>query len=109
MPKATLLECSLCNQAYDAGQVANLCTCGGPSLVRSLLSPIPHRWLRRHVPHGPSNMWRYAPVLPPSDASVVSLGEGWTPLLRTRRLGSRIGADSLWVKDEGMNPTGSFK
>jgi threonine synthase len=54
-------------------------------------------------------MWRYAPVLPPSDASIVSLGEGWTPLLRTRRLGSQIGAESLWVKDEGLNPTGSFK
>jgi threonine synthase len=54
-------------------------------------------------------MWRYAPVLPPSDASIVSLGEGWTPLLRTRRLGSRVGAESLWVKDEGLNPTGSFK
>jgi threonine synthase len=48
-------------------------------------------------------------VLPPSDASIVSLGEGWTPLLRTRRLGSQIGAESLWVKDEGLNPTGSFK
>ena len=109
MPKATLLECSLCKQTYDAGQVANLCTCGGPLLVRYDLSTIRHRWLRRDVPHGPSNMWRYAPVLPPSDASIVSLGEGWTPLLRTRRLGSRIGAESLWVKDEGLNPTGSFK
>jgi threonine synthase len=109
MPKATLLECSLCKQTYDAGQVANLCSCGGPLLVRYDLSTIRHRWLRRDVTHGPSNMWRYAPVLPPCDASVVSLGEGWTPLLRARRLGSRIGAESLWVKDEGMNPTGSFK
>lgn len=109
MPKATLLECSLCKHTYDAGQVANLCSCGGPLLVRYDLSVIRHRWLRRDVPHGPSNMWRYAPVLPPSDASIVSLGEGWTPLLRTRRLGSRIGAESLWVKDEGLNPTGSFK
>jgi threonine synthase len=65
--------------------------------------------LRRDVGHGPSNLWRYAPVLPPSDKSIVSLGEGWTPLLRTRRLGSRLGAESLWVKDEGLNPTGSFK
>ena len=54
-------------------------------------------------------MWRYAPVLPPADESIVSLGEGWTPLLRTRRLGTRLGADSLWIKDEGLNPTGSFK
>jgi threonine synthase len=109
MPKASLLECSLCKQTYDAGQVANLCSCGGPLLVRFDLATIRHRWLRRDVPHGPANMWRYAPVLPPSDASIVSLGEGWTPLLRTRRLGSQIGAESLWVKDEGLNPTGSFK
>ncbi len=54
-------------------------------------------------------MWRYAPVLPPAEASIVSLGEGWTPLQRTRRLGARLGADALWVKDEGLNPTASFK
>jgi threonine synthase len=53
-------------------------------------------------------MWRYAPVLPPN-GSIVTLGEGWTPLLRTRRLGARLGAENLWVKDEGLNPTGSFK
>jgi len=109
MPKASRLECSLCKQTYDAGQAANLCTCGGPLLVRFDLATLRHRWLRRDVTHGPANMWRYAPVLPPSDASIVSLGEGWTPLLRTRRLGSQIGAESLWVKDEGLNPTGSFK
>jgi threonine synthase len=54
-------------------------------------------------------MWRYAPVLPPADTSIVSLGEGWTPLVRTRRLGARLGAEALWVKDEGLNPTASFK
>ena len=54
-------------------------------------------------------MWRYAPVLPPREESVVTLGEGWTPLVRTSRLGAKLGADSLWVKDEGLNPTGSFK
>jgi len=54
-------------------------------------------------------MWRYAPLLPPAIESIVSLGEGWTPSLRTRRLGARLGADNLWVKDEGLNPTGSFK
>jgi threonine synthase len=54
-------------------------------------------------------MWRYSPVLPPADQNIVSLGEGWTPLVRTRRLGARLGADNLWVKDEGLNPTGSFK
>ena len=54
-------------------------------------------------------MWRYAPVLPPAEASVVTLGEGMTPLIRARRLGARLGAQDLWIKDEGLNPTGSFK
>jgi threonine synthase len=54
-------------------------------------------------------MWRYAPVLPASDQFIISLGEGWTPLIHTRRLGAQLGADNLWVKDEGLNPTASFK
>src|SRR5271157_1857457 len=109
MPKATQLECSVCKQTYPADRVANLCTCGSPLLVRFDLDTLRHRWPRRAVAGGPSNMWRYAPILPPADASIVTLGEGWTPLVRTKRLGARLGADSLWVKDEGLNPTGSFK
>src|ERR1041385_8057497 len=109
MPKATHLECSLCNQRFEAGKIANLCDCGGPLLVRYDLDTIRFRWRRREVKNGPSTMWRYAPVLPPSDLNIISLGEGWTPLLRTKKLGSRIGAENLWVKDEGLNPTGSFK
>jgi threonine synthase len=109
MPKATHLECSLCGAKYDALAVANLCACGGPLLVRYDLSVIRTRWRRRDVAGGPANMWRYAPVLPAAEASVVTLGEGWTPLVRTRRLGARIGAEQLWVKDEGLNPTASFK
>jgi threonine synthase len=109
MPKATHLECSICGAKYDAAVVANLCTCGGPLLVRYDLAMLRHRWLRREVAGGPANMWRYAPVLPAAEASVVTLGEGWTPLVRTKRLGARIGAEQLWVKDEGLNPTASFK
>ena len=109
MPKATHLECSLCHNRLDAGVVANLCTCGGPLLVRYDLDKIRHRWRRREVATGPSSMWRYAPLLPPATESIVTLGEGWTPLVRTERLGARIGADELWVKDEGLNPTASFK
>jgi threonine synthase len=109
MPKATYLECSLCHQRSDAGAVANLCSCGGPLLVRYDLDTIRTRWRRREVPNGKSTMWRYAPVLPVSEQFIVSLGEGWTPLIQTRRLGAQLGADNLWVKDEGLNPTGSFK
>jgi threonine synthase len=109
MPKATHLECSLCHNRLEAGVVANLCTCGGPLLVRYDLDRLRHRWRRREVANGPPNMWRYAPLLPPANESIVTLGEGWTPLIRTQRLGARIGADDLWVKDEGLNPTASFK
>ena len=77
--------------------------------MRYDLDKIRQRWRRREVPHGPSSMWRYAPVLPPAGDFIVTLGEGWTPLVRATRLGARIGADWLWVKDEGLNPTGSFK
>jgi threonine synthase len=54
-------------------------------------------------------MWRYAPVLPPENETILTLGEGWTPLVRVKRLGKRLGTENLWVKDEGLNPTGSFK
>jgi len=94
MPKATHLECSLCHNRLDAGVVANLCTCGGPLLVRYDLDKIRHRWRRREVADGPSSMWRYAPLLPPANESIVTLGEGWTPLIRTERLGARIGPKS---------------
>jgi threonine synthase len=109
MPKATHLECSLCHDKLEAGVIANLCACGGPLLVRYDLDRIRHRWRRREVANGPTSMWRYAPLLPPANESIVTLGEGWTPLVRTERLGARIGADDLWVKDEGLNPTASFK
>jgi len=99
----------LCGQKYDASKPANLCECGGPLLMRYDLDHIRHRWPRRQTRNGRASMWRYAPVLPPSDGFIVSLGEGWTPLIQTRRLGAHLGADELWVKDEGLNPTGSFK
>jgi threonine synthase len=109
MSRATHLECSLCGKRKDLGNIASLCECGLPLLVRYDLDTIRHRWRRRDVSSGPANMWRYAPVLPPAPDSIVTLGEGWTPLLRARRLQTRLGAESLWVKDEGANPTASFK
>jgi threonine synthase len=86
-----------------------LCGCGGPLLVRYDLDHIRRTWSREQIPLGPHTMWRYAPVLPARQECIVSLGEGMTPLIRTKRLGARLGADQLWVKDEGLNPTGSFK
>jgi threonine synthase len=109
MNNLTHLECSLCRKKFEAGKVHNLCDCGGPLLVRYDLAKARETWRRDQVASGPNSMWRYAPLLPPHAESIVSLGEGMTPLVRTPRLGARVGSDDLWVKDEGLNPTGSFK
>lgn len=110
MTKVTRLECSLCHRKFEAGLAHRLCDCGGPLLVRYDLALIGGTWNRGHIEKGPVNMWRYAPVLPiTKDTSIISLGEGMTPLIRTRKVSSRLGVDQLWIKDEGLNPTGSFK
>jgi threonine synthase len=104
------LECSVCGQRREAGKIHNLCECGGPLLVRYDLEKAKANWSRASLAAAPASMWRYAPLLPVHDPKhIVSLGEGLTPLLRTERLGAAIGANDLWVKDEGVNPTGSFK
>jgi len=109
MNNLTHLECSLCKRKFEAGKVHNLCDCGGPLLVRYDLDKARQSWRRDDVAKGPNSMWRYSPLLPPRPESIVSLGEGMTPLVRTPRLGARVGSGDLWVKDEGLNPTGSFK
>ena len=105
----THLECSLCAEKFEAGKVHNLCPCGGPLLVRYDIEKVRQTWSRDQLSQASNTMWRYAPMLPARAESIVSLGEGMTPLLRTARLRTRLGADDLWIKDEGLNPTGSFK
>ena len=95
---------------YAAGQLHNLCECGGPLWSVTIWKGRRRAGTATGSRNGPSSMWRYAPVLPVSKpAAIVSLGEGMTPLIHTKRLGSRLGASDVWVKDEGINPTGSFK
>ena len=107
----THLACSKCKTTYPAGRIYNLCAaCGGPLLVHYDLELARAEWRRETIPQGPGTMWRYAPLLPVSKPeSIVSLGEGMTPLLSTPRLGKKLGADRLYVKDESLNPTGTFK
>jgi threonine synthase len=113
MPPLSLvshLECAACRRQHRAGEPHNLCECGGPLLVRYHLDRVRAEWQREQLAGAPRTMWRYAPLLPVADPRhVVSLGEGWTPLIRAARLGLHLGAGDLWVKDEGLNPTGSFK
>ena len=110
MTTATHLECSLTGKQYEAGKIWNLSEADGPMLVRYDLETARQSWNREWIPNGPSSMWRYAPVLPVRNpAHIVSLGEGMTPLVKVDRLRERLGMSKLWVKDEGINPTGSFK
>lgn len=88
----------------------NLCECGGPLLVEYDLEAVGALATKEAVAARPFDMWRYRELLPvdgPDD--VVSLGEGGTPLLRPASLGSRLGLPGLLVKDEGPNPTATFK
>jgi threonine synthase len=106
----THLECSLCSRKYEAGKPWNLCECGGPLLVRYDLPGIREAWSLDSLASARESLWRYAPVLPVRhESSIISLGEGMTPLLPAHRTGARIGARDLLIKDEGLNPTGSFK
>jgi len=90
---------------FESGRVWNLCECGGPLTARYDLEKARQSWNRDWITNGPSNIWRYAPVLPASKPSaMISLGEGMTPLFRVPRLGERLGAADLWLKDEGVNP-----
>jgi threonine synthase len=106
----THLECTRCERRYDAGQVLNLCQCGAPLYARYDLERAAREMRPGHLALREPTMWRYHEVLPLADPDErVSLGEGFTPLLRASRLGERLGLPHLRIKDEGNNPTGSFK
>lgn len=89
----------------------NLCvSCGKPLLVRYDLDRVRASVDRDVVRMRRSDMWRYRELLPVrDDANIVSLGEGWTPMIRAARLGDALGMDRLFIKDESLNPGGSFK
>ncbi len=89
----------------------NLCTeCGKPLLVRYDLKRAARSLTKESLRGRGSDLWRYREVLPVErDENVVSLGEGWTPLVHAARLGAELGLSELYLKDEGQNPTQSFK
>lgn len=110
MSMVSHLECARCGNRFEAGKIYNLCPCGSPLLVRYQLSRDSGAKLRESLTYGPHNLWRYREVLPVTkDSSIVSLGEGFTPLLHADRLGGKLGLANLYFKNEAVNPTGSFK
>ena len=107
----THLECALCHLKHEARRLLNLCReCGKPLLVRYDLWQAARTLTRESLAGRRADLWRYREVLPvENDDNIVSLGEGWTPLLRAENLGKQIGIDQLYIKDESQNPTQSFK
>ncbi|MDQ6690610.1 MAG: pyridoxal-phosphate dependent enzyme, partial [Gemmatimonadota bacterium] len=105
------LECSFCHREYEARRLHNVCTeCGKPLLVRYDLKRIAKFLTRQSLFARSSDIWRYREMLPVRrEDNIVTLGEGWTPLLHVRSLGESLGMTELYVKDESLNPTQSFK
>ena len=108
------LECSVpCGAGpYDPRQAHHLCSCGAPLLARYDLTGA-KKWPKSSLAGRETSMWRYREILPllESDKGLdqpVTLGEGWTPLVRARRLGRALGLERLFVKDESTNPTNSI-
>ena len=102
--------CPRCAKSFSLSQVLNLCPCGSPLLVRYDLEKAKTTFSKSSLPRRAASLWRYRELLPLQDnANLVSLGEGYTPLLDAKGLGGELGLRQLWIKDEAQNPTGSFK
>jgi threonine synthase len=107
----THLECSVpCGAGpYDARVEQHLCSCGAPLLARYDLDAA-RAWKKESLAARAANMWRYRELMPLFDGQQpLTLGEGWTPLIHAQRLGEELGLERLFVKDESLNPTNSFK
>ncbi len=103
------LHCSACGRAYSAFDLQSVSPCCQQPLVATydVAAPLSRQ---AGINQADSSMWRYGALLPLlDDANKVTLGEGFTPLLTLPRLAARYSLSSLTLKDEGQNPTGSFK
>ena len=102
------LECPACGCTFDSDILQNMCPCGSPMFSRYRLDEVA-KHVKKEGLSG-STLWRYHAVLPvQTEAGIITLGEGGTPLLTVDRLGRLLGLNQLSIKDESVNPTGSFK
>jgi threonine synthase len=106
----THLYCSACGDRRDAGQLVNLCDCGKPLMVAYDLEGAARTLRKDRLAGREPTLWRYREVLPVEhERNRLTLGEGLTPLVLAERLGARLGMPQLYIKDESLNPTQSFK
>lgn len=104
------LYCPKCDKTYNHEEINQTCECGSPLLVEYDLEAIKKNITREEIERRENTLWRYHELLPVvKEENVVTLGEGLTPFLKTNRLGKDMDIDNLYIKDEGIIPTGSFK
>ena len=109
MSHVTALRCRECGSEYDI-EPTNACElCFGPLEVSYDYDSIAKSISRETIERGPATMWRYHDFLPVSPDAAVDIGTGFTPLLKAENLGRRLGLNELYVKNDAMNPTNSFK
>jgi threonine synthase len=112
MPRSFVssLECARCKKTYDSDKPWHLCECGSPLLVKYELEGIAASTSKQAIGRRPNSLWRYREFLPvKNDENIVTLGEGMTPIVPLSKIGEAIDIESLYVKDEGLLPSGSFK
>ncbi len=103
------LRCRECGRAYPA-EALHVCEyCFGPLEVVYDYDAVAAVVSRASIAAGPTSIWRYADLLPAENDGAVDLGAGFTPLVRADRLAAELGLGELWLKNDTLNPTGSFK
>ncbi|BBO67899.1 threonine synthase [Desulfosarcina alkanivorans] len=106
----THLECPKCNRTYESEAAVQLCDCGSPLLVRYDLDKVKRAVTKADLIPRNADLWRYRELLPVRNRdNIVCLGEGMTPLLHLNQLGRKVHMPNLYMKDEGIIPTGTFK
>ena len=105
------LECTVCGKSYPHQELIGVSPCCEKVLfARYDLAKLGREVDRDSLVSRPDTMWRYAELLPVDDPeNIVTLGEGGTPLIKSVNLAQKLGMTNLYIKDEGLNPTGTFK
>src|ERR1043166_9320115 len=110
MSFATEIVCARCENRFPLNKLLNLCSGGSPLLVRYDLRKAAASLNKSSLRGRTPTLWRYRELLPLQDeANLISLGEGFTPLLEAKTFARELGLNRIWIKDESRNPTGSFK
>ncbi len=104
------LSCPKCSATFESEKLIQLCECGAPLLVEYDLSKVQAACKKAMLKDREPNLWRYRELLPvKAQKNIICLGEGMTPLLPLKNLGPQLDLLNLYLKDEGIIPTGTFK